>query len=158
MSERAQSLANQIKAFNEAVLAFVDNCPEKAWQQVCKEEDWTVGVVARHVAAGHFLIIGMARAIIKGEALPAMTMDQVIEMGNTHARDHADCTREEVQTLLKENGESAAAFVGQLSDDELDCKGHLDLFGGDVSVEQLIDYVIIQSGGGHLTSMKAAIA
>jgi len=157
MSDRAQSSADLIQAFNDAVLAFVDRCSEEAWHKTCSDEDWNVGVVARHIAAGHFQAIGMAQTILRGEALPALTMDQVIELGNAHARDHADCTREEVQTLLKKNGDAAVAFVAQLSDEELDCKGQLDLFGGDVSVEQLVNHVIIQSGGEHLSSMQAAI-
>jgi uncharacterized damage-inducible protein DinB len=157
MNERAQSLANLIQAFNEAVLAFVDRCPEKAWHQTCKDEDWTVGVVARHVAAGHLQVTNLAQAMLQGEPLPPLTMDQVIEQGNTHARQHADCTREEVQTLLAENGDAAVAFVANLRDEDLDCKGHLDLVGGDVSVEQLLNLVIIQSGGQHLSSMQATI-
>lgn len=157
MSKRAQTLANLIQAFNDAVLAFVDRCPEKAWQQTCQDEDWTVGVVSRHVAAGHFQVIKMAQVMLQGESLPPLTMEQVIEQGNTHARDHADCTREDVKALLVENGDAAVAFVANLSDEELDCKGHLDLMGGEVSVEQLLDLVIIRSGGEHLASMQATI-
>lgn len=157
MSERAQTLADLIQAFNDAVIAFVDRCPEKAWQQTCRDEDWTVGVVARHLAAGHFQVIKMAQVMLQGESLPALTMEQVIEQGNTHAHDHADCTREDVKALLAENGDAAVAFVANLSDEELDCKGHLDLMGGEVSVEQLLDLVIIRSGGEHLASMQATI-
>ena len=157
MSKRAQSLADLIQAFNDAVIAFVDRCPEKAWHQTCTDEDWTVGVVARHVAAGHFQVINMAQTMLQGESLPAMTMDQVIEQGNSHARQHADCTREEAKTLLGKNGDAAVAFVASLKDKDLDCKGHLDLIGGDVSVEQLLNMVIIQSGGEHLASMQATI-
>jgi len=157
MSKRAQALADLIQSFNDAVIAFVDRCPKKAWRQTCKDEDWQVGVVARHVATGHFQVIKMAQALLHGEALPALTMAQVIEQGNAHARDHADCTHEEVQKLLDEYGTAAVAFAAGLSDENLDCKGHLDLVGGDVSVEQLLNLVIIQSGGEHLASMQATI-
>lgn len=158
MSERAQLLADTIQVFNDAVIAFVDRCPEEAWRQTCKNEDWQVGVVARHVAAGHFQVIRLAQTLLQGDPLPEMTMEQVIEQGNTHARDHADCTREEVKTLLDENGATAAAFAAGLSDEDLDRTGHMALVGGDVSVEQLLNLVIIQSGGEHLASMQATIA
>lgn len=157
MSERAQALSDLIQVFNDAVIAFVDRCPEKAWQRTCQDEDWTVGVVARHVAAGHFQVIKMAQVMLQGESLPALTMEQVIEQGNAHAREHADCTRAEVQKLLVENGTAAVAFAAGLNDEDLDCKSHLDLVGGDVSVEQLLDMVIIRSGGEHLASMQATI-
>jgi hypothetical protein len=157
MSARSQELARKIKSFNDDMIAFVDHCPEDAWGRTCAEEDWTVGVVARHVAAGHFQVIHWAQSILKGETLPALTMDQVIEMGNAHARDHADCTRGEVRGLLADHGAAAIAFVSGLSDADLDCQGHLALVGGAVSVEQLLTYVIIQSGGQHLASMQDAI-
>jgi hypothetical protein len=157
MSERAKSLADLIQVFNDAMIAFVDRCPQEAWQQTCKDEDWPVGVVARHVAAGHFQVIHLARTLLEGNPLPAMTMAQVIEQGNAHARDHHDCTQEEVQQLLKENGGQAVSFVAGLSDAELDCQGHLALVGEDITVEQLLNLVIIQSGGEHLASMQTTL-
>ena len=158
MSERAQLLADTIQVFNDAVMAFVDRCPEEAWRQTCKTEDWQVGVVARHVADGHFQVTRLAKTMLQGEPLPELTMEQVIEQGNAHARDHADCTPEEVKKLLAENGAAAVAFAAGLSDEDLDRKGHLALVGGEVSVEQLLNLVIIQSGGEHLASMQTTIA
>lgn len=157
MSKRAQTLADLIQAFNDAVLAFVDRCPPEAWQKTCADEDWTVGVVARHVAAGHLQIIHLAKMMLKGDPLPEMTMAQIIEQGNAHARKHGNCTREEVERLLAENGDAAVAFAAALDDEELDRKGHLALMGGDISVEQLLRAVIVQSGGEHLASMQATI-
>ena len=92
MSERAQLLADTIQVFNDAVMAFVDRCPEEAWRQTCQNEDWQVGVVARHVAASHFQVIRLAKTMLQGEPLPELSIEQVIEQGNTHAREHADCT------------------------------------------------------------------
>jgi hypothetical protein len=158
MSERAESLADLVQSFNDAVLAFVDRCPEEAWRKTCADEDWPVGVVARHLAAGHFQAIQLARIMLQGKPLPEMTMEQIIEEGNTHARQHADCTREEVQNLLKESGGAAVAFIADLNDDDLDRKEHLSLVGGKITVEQLLRTVIIQSGGEHLSSMQATIA
>ena len=158
MSDRAQLLADTIQAFNDAVMAFVDRCPEEAWRKTCPNEDWQVGVVARHVADGHFQVTRLAQTLLQGAPLPELTMEQVIEQGNTHAREHADCTPEEVKKLLAENGAAAAAFVAGLSDDDLDRKGHLALVGGEVSVEQLLTFVIIHSGGEHLTSMQTTMA
>jgi len=157
MSERAQLLSDTIQVFNDAVMAFVDRCPAEAWRLTCKDEDWQVGVVARHVAAGHLQVTRLTQTMLQGEPLPEMTMEQVIARGNSHARDHAACTPEEVKKLLEQNGAAAVTFAAGLSDEDLDCKGHLAVFGGDVSVEQLLNYVIIQSGGEHLASMQATI-
>ena len=158
MSERAQSLADLVQSFNDAVLAFVDRCPKKAWRKTCTDEDWSVGVVARHIAAGHLRVIQLARTMLQGKPLPDITMEQLIEEGNTHAHKHADCTPEEVQSLLKDNGGAAVAFITGLGDDDLDRNGHLALVGGDITVEQLLRTVIIQAVGEHLSSMQATIA
>ena len=156
MNKRVQALAHQITDFKDAMLAFVNQCPEETWKRTCADEDWTGGVVARHVAAGHFRIIDLAQTMLRGEALPALTMEQVIAQGNAHARDHGDCTREEVLQLLEENGQAAVDFLAGLTDADLDSKGHLDLLEGDVTVEQLVTFVLIHSGGDHLSSMKTA--
>lgn len=156
MSERARNLAQQIQTLMDDLHTFVERCPEDAWQQTCADEGWTVGVVARHLAAEHSQIIQMAKDILQGEPLPPLTMEQVIEQGNNHARAHADCTRQEVLQLIEQHGAAARAFVADLRDEDLDCKGHLDLVGGDVTVEQLVTFVLLQSGGDHLTSMQTA--
>jgi hypothetical protein len=157
MSERAQSLADLIQVYRDAVIAFVERCPDDAWGKTCAGEDWTVGVVARHVAAGHFQIIHLARTMLNGDPLPELTMEQIIQQGNAHADKHSDCTRDEVTELLQVNGAAAVAFAAGLSDADLDCRGHLALLGGEVSVEQLLNFVIVQSGGEHLTSMQRTV-
>ena len=49
------------------------------------------------------------------------------------------------------------ANLAGLSDAELDRTGHLALAGGKLSAQQLIEAVILTSGGEHFESMKAAV-
>jgi len=156
MNSNATALADRIRAFNEEVIAFVEQCTSEQWQKVCAWEEWTVGVTARHIGAGHFEAIGLAEMIIKGQELPALTMDDFKQMGNQHAREHAACTREEVLSILNKNGASAADFVVGLTDAELDRNAYLAVTGGDVTAGQLLEYVIMESGGEHLANMKSA--
>ena len=158
MSQRADELAKRIHTFNQSLIDFVQHCSEAAWGRKCDAEEWTVGVVARHVADGHYRIIEMVKGLTRGEALPDLTRAQVIQMGNAHAAAHADCTREEVLALLTANGRAAAEYVARLSDEALDCKGHLALAGGAVTAQQLLEYVLLASGGEHLSSMQQAVA
>ena len=104
MRNRSEDIAEKIKAFNDNVVRFVENCSEQDWQKRCASEDWTVGVVARHIGAGHYSVVELVRMIIDGEKLPDLTMEDIIRMSNEHAREHAECTREEVQNILLENG------------------------------------------------------
>jgi hypothetical protein len=157
MSERAKTLAGRLRGFSDDVIAFVEGCSEKNWKKACAKEEWPLGVTARHIGAAHFEAVELVRMIVKGEKLPELTMDQLIEMANKHARQHAACTREEVLGLLRRNGAALVDYVAGLSDAELDRTGHLALAGGKLSAQQLIEAVILTSGGEHFDSMKAAV-
>ena len=157
MSQRANDLAKQLETLNNEVIAFVDSCSEEDWHKVCSWEDWTVGVTARHVGSGHYRAIGLAKMIIKGDKLPDITAEQINEGGNQHARKHADCTKDEVLKVLQKNGTDTADFIAGLSDDELDRTGHLAVAGGEITTQQLIEYVVLKDSSKHLANMKTAI-
>jgi hypothetical protein len=156
MSQRAKDLAERVRAFNNEVIAFVDKCTEQDWRKVCAWEQWAVGVAARHIGAGHYEAIGLTRMIINGEKLPELTMDQITEMANQHAREHADCTKAEVLDILRKQGQSVVEFIAGLGDAELDRTGHLSAIGGEMTAQQFIEAVILQSGGEHFANIKAA--
>ena len=158
MKNRSEDIAERIKAFNDKVIRFVENCSEQDWQKRCESEEWTVGVTARHIGAGHYSVIELVKMIIAGEKLPELTMEDIARMGNEHALEHAECTREEVQTILLENGEILAAYVAALDDSTLDRTGHLAVTGGEVTAGQLIEYVVFQSANEHFASMKSTVS
>ena len=156
MSQRTKELVARFTGFNNEFIAFVDNCSDEDWRKVCSGEGWTVGVVAHHVAAGHFGAIDFVRMIVAGEAIPEITMETIDQMNAQHAKEHANCTREEVLALLRKNGSAFAGYLEGLSKADLARTGYLALIGGDVSAQQLIEMIILQSGGEHFDSMKAA--
>ncbi|CAB1057139.1 hypothetical protein D1BOALGB6SA_1878 [Olavius sp. associated proteobacterium Delta 1] len=49
------------------------------------------------------------------------------------------------------------AFIAGLSDDELDRKDSMPAFGGEATVNQVIEFVIFQSAQEHFDSMKTAV-
>ena len=157
MSKRAKDLSMRLQAFTDDVVGFVEGCSDADWLKVC-QEDWTVGVTARHIGAGHFKVIGLAKMIVNGEKLPEMTRPQLIDLANAHAREHAGCTRKQVVDVLRQTGTSLVGYVAGLSDADLDRTGHMALLGGSVSTQQFLEAVILGSGGEHLASMKAALA
>jgi hypothetical protein len=157
MSQRAKKLADRLRAFTDDVIALVEGCSEKEWSKACPAEEWPVGVTARHIGAGHFEAVGLARMMVNGENLPEITMEQVVGMANEHARRHAGCTREEVLDVLRRNGAALVDYVAGLSEVELDRTGHLALAGGELTAQQFIEAVVLKSGGEHLASMKAAL-
>ena len=83
-------------------------------------------------------------------------MENVIQMGNDHARAHADCTKEEVLSILEANGRSLGEYIASLTEDDLDRKGKMTLIGGEVSAQQILEMLILHSGGEHLESIRNA--
>ena len=157
MSQRAKDISERIESFRDDVVAFVENLSDDDWKRVCAWEEWSVGVTACHLGAGHFGMSGMLGMIVKGEELPQLTMDQVNEMSKKSVQKHTDCTKTEALELLRKNGSELAAYVSGLTDDELDRKGSMPAFGGEVSAEKFIDYIIFQSATQHFDGMKTAV-
>jgi hypothetical protein len=157
MSKRAKELSQRLKAFADEVVGFVQRCTDADWRKMCKE-DWTVGVTARHIGAGHFQAVSVAQMIVNGVKLPEITMPQLIDMANEHARQHAGCTRKEVLEVLRQTGAALVDYAAGLSDAELNRTGHMALLGGQVSAQRFLEAVILDSAGEHLASMQAAVA
>ncbi|MBT8405884.1 MAG: DinB family protein [Deltaproteobacteria bacterium] len=156
MSQRTKKLVERFTAFSNDFIAVVENCTDEDWQEVCGGEQWTFGVVAHHVASGHFGAIDLVRMIVAGESIPEITMETIDQMNAQHAKEHANCTKKEVLALLRQNGPAFAGYLEGLSEADLARTGYLAAIGGDVSAQQLIEMVILQSAEEHLDSMKAA--
>jgi hypothetical protein len=157
MGGRANDLAERFAAFNDEVMQFVQGCGNEDWHKVCSWEKWSVGTTARHIGANHYGAVGLARMIVKGEKLPLLTMEEIIESANRHAEEHGACTRDEVAQVLRENGQALIDFVKGLEDSELERTGYLAVMKKDVSVAQLIETVILNGGSQHLQNMKTAV-
>jgi hypothetical protein len=116
-----------------------------------------VGTTARHIG-NHLGISDLAAMMVRGEALPQLSMDDINAMSDKDSQEHRDCTKSEALELLSRKQDGMTAFLRGLDEADLDCKGNLMAFGGEVTVAQLIDYVVFQSAAQHLASIKAAVA
>ncbi len=157
MNKHAAELAARLEAFYKEITSLVETCSQEDWNKVLDWEQWSVGVTTRHLAAGHLDMVGMAQMMVSGQPLPDLTMDQIVEMANQHAREHADCTREEVLDLLSKNGPALVNYVSGLSDEELERTGEMEATGGPVTTRQLLEYVVLESGGEHLANLKSVL-
>lgn len=157
MSKRADHIADRVQSLIDEVMAYVENLSEDDWTKTCDAEQWTVGVTAHHIGAGHLAIFNIAGMIIKGEALPPLTMDQINAMSNEQAQKHAGCTKADALEQLKTNSAKMVAFIRGLTDEDLDRKGSMPAFGGEVTTEQLMGYVLFESAVEHFESIKTAL-
>lgn len=157
MSQRAKDLAERFADFNSDVITFIESCFDNNWATICPGEHWPVGVVARHIAAGHYSAIKLAKMIAEGQSLPELTQEMIDQGNAQHSQKHADCTKEEVLGILRENGSSVAQYIIGLDDADLDRTASLALAGGTISAQQFIENIIIHSGSEHFASMRAAV-
>lgn len=157
MSERTMKIAEKVRSFSDDVIAFVENMSDDDWAKPCDLEEWAAGVTAHHIGTGHLAIFDLAGMIVKGEQLPQLTMDQINGMSNQQSKENAQCTRADAIEHLKNNRDRMVSFITGLSDDDLDLKGSMPAFQGEVTTEQLIEYVIFQSATQHFESIKKAV-
>lgn len=157
MSQRAGELAAKLEVFRSDIVAFVENCSDDDWGKTCSAEGWPVGVVARHLGASHLGVLDLAKMIVAGEPLPELTGEIIDRMNAQHAEKHAGCTKDEVLGILGAKVPEFVQYVAGLSDEDLGRTGYLTLLGSDVSIEKLIDLVVLNSGKAHFENMKIAV-
>ncbi len=157
MSERSEALAAKFEQANNDVIATVEQASDDQWKAVCADEGWSVGVTAHHIASGTPLISGLVQALASGADIPPLTTEQLDQGNAKHAEEHADCTKEETLEMLRSGGSAAATAVRGLSDDQLDRSSAVLAGAPDMSVEQVIENVLIHSATGHLASIKKSI-
>ena len=155
MSDRSKKLADRLNSFNEEVISFVESCTETDLRKIGTEE-WPVGVTGRHIGANHYSAMSGAKMILKGEKFPEMTMEQITENANRHAREHAECSKSEVLDILRDHGRKIVEFAGGLEDADLDKAGYIPAFGGNMTAEQFLEMAILHSANEHFQSMKTA--
>lgn len=153
MNQRGNELSRRLQEFTDELAGLVSELTDEDWKKVLPLEQWPLGAALHHVVAGHLGISSLARMIVNGEKLPEITMEGLKEMANQHAQEHADCTLEEVQEILAKNSKEIVSFTAGLSDEALDRTGYLAATG-DVSTQQIIEYVVFMSAGEHLANIK----
>ena len=157
MGARSDMLAKQFEERANALTETIEKMSDADWKKVTTAEKWPVGVTAHHVAGAHEPISGMAKAVASGQTLPPFTMQMLDESNAQHAKDFANCSKAETIALNKKGMASASAIVKGLSDAELKKSGSLMTGMPAMTVEQIIEGVLINHVNEHLGSIKATI-
>jgi hypothetical protein len=151
-----QQLAVRFEAFNQELLDFVRGCSDTDWSRITPAEGWPVGVTARHIGVGHYPLIEWVQMVVDEQPLPGVTMDDVNQINDQHAQEHADCTKAEVIEILTSNAAKALDYWTTLSDEDLEGQGYLKLFDTQISAGDLFTVLLIDIANAHFESMKAA--
>jgi DinB superfamily len=154
MGARADMLARQFEAKAAELTDTIEKLSDADWNKLTAPEKWSVGVTAHHAAEP---IAGMAKAVATGQTPPPITMQMLDDMNAKHAKEFAGCTKADTLALHKKGVASAVATVRGLSDAELDRTGTLLTDMPAMSVQQIIERVLINHVGEHLDSIRAVV-
>lgn len=155
MAGRSEQLATKFEQANNQMISAVDKLSDDEWRSQCQAEQWPVGVTAHHVAMSSGAIAGLVQAVAGGRQLPSIT-PEIIDQGNAqHAKEYANCTKQETIQLLRQNGESAAKTVRGLGDEQLE--NSAEFLGNKMDAQAIIENVLIGHVNGHLASMRGAV-
>ena len=157
MGQKAKALADRFASLHGEMISFIENCSDEDWKKLCPGENWPIGVVTRHMAGIHYSLVDLAKNLVAGVVLPEMSMEAIDALNAQHAEEHADCTKEEILGMLRDNGPSHTEFISGLSDEDLNKTAAFSLTGGEVSPKQLIK-ITINGCTEHLTNIKGAIS
>jgi len=155
MGTIGESLATQFEQANADLIAAVEGMGDAQWRARSQNEQWPVGVVAHHVAVSHTGIADVVKAIAAGQQLPPFTQEMVDQGNAQHAREHADCTREETLALLRENGRTAVEAVRAIPDEGF--ARTAPLLGREMNAQQAAEMILIGHPRAHLASIRAAV-
>ena len=158
MTTQTEQLAAQFEAVNDQVIATVTGCTDAQWRQTCAGDERPLGVVAHHVAVVQQAFARMVETLAAGETFsPRSSMEEVRRSNAQHAREHATVGKPETLDALRTSGAAIGQRLRSLDDEQLNRTA--GVFGGnELSVAQVIEYVVIGHAREHLASMRATIA
>ena len=157
MGAKSEALAKQYEAKVQEATGVLEGVSDADWKKTTGGEQWTVGVVAHHVAGGHEGIAGIIKTVAGGQSIPNFTLDVLHEMNAKHAKEFANVSKAETIALHKKNAAAAAAVVRGLSDDDLAKSG--TVLGGmpAMSVEQIVTNILINHIDDHVGSIRKSL-
>src|SRR5438067_13758560 len=89
MAAKAEALAKQFEAKVQEATGVFDRLSDADWKRSASEQ-WTVGVVAHHVADGHEGLSGIIKPVASGKYGPGSTMDGLHDRNGKLAKEFAN--------------------------------------------------------------------
>lgn len=154
---RIAAFISQFEAANNELIATVEGCTDEQWRRQCEDEGRPAGVIAYHVAATNEVFARMLGSLASGRTYsPQSSMGDVHQHNAEQARDHAGVGKPEVLAGLRQHGAAIVETLRGLGDEQLG--GVAGVFGGnELTIEQVIAYIIVGHTREHLESIRAGI-
>ena len=147
-----------LEVFNQRLISFLKELEDKNLDRILAWEGYSIPTVAGHISGPrHYGLRSLAKLMIDGGPIPLVTKEMLTDIANQDFDFHKDWTRDEAIRSLEENGRETARFIASLSDENLKVEGYLESFGGNITVDQLIEWIIIGTSVEHMENMKRAV-
>jgi uncharacterized damage-inducible protein DinB len=155
---QTEQLAIQFETLNGEVIELVQGCSDEQWRRTTIAEGWSVAVTAHHIAVVHAVFIRLVKRLARGETFsPAASIDDVHQANAQHARAFAEVGKQETLEALRTNGNALGQQLRSLNDEQLGSVA--GVFGGnELTVEQVVQNIVIGHPQGHLASIRATLA
>ncbi len=158
MSERAKELAQRFAQANAEFVAFIAAIPAAQWGQIIGDGELrSVGMVAYHVTHGYAVHQRYFGAIAAGQPLPPLTPAEGDTLNATFAQEGEGMTQVAVLEALRSAAVTATAWIGGLSDEQLNQRGVYLVSYPALTVDTLVEHGFIGHHAMHLKDIRAAL-
>jgi hypothetical protein len=158
MSKRSEVLAARLERGVRELTELARTLTDEQWKTKIPHDGRTVGVCVHHVGTMYPIEIDLAQKLAAGQAVEGVTWDAVHELNANHARENANCTKEEAIDLVQRNSAAAAAAVRALSDEQLDTAAGLSLNSdGPRTCQFMLEDHAVGHAWHHLLKIRKAL-
>jgi hypothetical protein len=152
-----ETTARETEAAVADLVRFIETSSDDDWHVVTPAEEWSVGVVAHHIAYSFAQAAAWLELVRQGIDIPGSPRIHDQENAD-HARDFANATREETIELARLSGARAAALVRSLTDEELKRSARSGPTGGSPLTVARVATSFKRHAERHRESIEEALA
>ena len=156
MTARSEALAAKVEQVNNKLVDAIDGSTPEQWVAKCADGDWSQGFSGYHAAGSVGNIAGMVKGMASGKPFTPVTFAQIDQMNAVVHGEHAQATKAEALALAKSNSPAAVEMVRNLTDGDLDRKVTLAVGLPEMTVEQVVEMLMVGHTAGHTESIVKA--
>lgn len=156
MTDRTEAYAMEFEEQSQRFISELEGYSPEQMQAHCEGEQCTVAALASHIAGVHALGADWIETAAAGGPLPEVTMDDVHAMNAEQFARDANRSKEEILADLRTNGAQAANVIRTLDDSQLDQSSYFKLVNSDVTIEWLVQDILIGDIASHSGSIRYA--
>lgn len=154
---RAQQLSEEFGRIIADFAALVESVPDELWTASLANDERTLNVVAYHVGSAVEFELRILQRGADG-LNSEISWDDIDAANAADTAAHLDVTHSEALRVLRENSTAARTVIAGLSDEQLARIVNVPFLGGEVTVQQIVEWLLIGHPGMHAPDIRAAIS